>query len=94
MSWIKLASDLIREAMTTDAAPTGPPPQPTHSADITGLFAQHRAQVDRNLEILVSGLNKQNEELLHAVQIQKRWNYGLTVGLVVVAILAVFALAR
>jgi hypothetical protein len=39
-------------------------------------------------------LNAQNNRLLKAMQIQRRWNYGLTAALVVVTILAIASFWR
>ena len=91
MSWIRIASDLIREAMSVNNEPSeatqeAPAPPP---ADIVGLLHRHRVEIDKNFETVVQMLNAQNERHIHAMKIQKRWNYALTAAVVVVTILAI-----
>ena len=91
MSWFRLASELLREAMSSGDAvqqqpPTAPPP-----SDVAGMLAHHRAEIDKNLETIVGILNAQNERHLKAMKQQQRWNYALAGAVVVVAILATVA---
>jgi hypothetical protein len=87
MNWVKMGFDLIREVVAATSEPAEPPPQPPPAADLTGHFARHRAEVDRNLETIVQMLNAQNERHLQTIKIQQRWNYGLTAAVIVLAIL-------
>ena len=91
MSWIRIASDLIREAISVsnEASESKPQEAPPPPADIVGLLHRHRVEIDKNFETVVQMLNAQNERHLHAMKIQKRWNYGLTAAVVVVTILAI-----
>ena len=97
MSWFKIAADLIRDAMSSGESSEQPQADPVPPADIAGLIGfvnRHRAEIDKNFEIVAQMLKVQNERHLRAMQIQRRWNYGLTAALVLVAILAVASYLR
>jgi hypothetical protein len=89
VNWIKLASDLIREAVgTTETRETPAEPLPPPS-DLAGVFARHRAEIDRNFETLAQMINALNERQLKAMQAQRKWNYGLLAALVIIAIVMI-----
>jgi hypothetical protein len=94
MNWLSIAASLLRDAISSDdssAQPQENPPPPEDIAGMMHLLNRHRAETQKNFEALVQMLRAQNEQLLHTIQIQRRWNYGLTVALVLVTILAAFA---
>ena len=97
MSWLSIAASLLRDAMSSDdssAQPQENPPAPEDIAGLLGLLNRHRAETQTNFETVAQMLRVQNEQLLRTIQIQRRWNYGLTAALVVVAILAAVAYFR
>src|SRR3954464_13874538 len=94
MNWLSIAASLLREAITSDdssAQPPENPPAPEDIAGMVGLLSRHRAETQANFETLAQMLRAQNEQLLHTIQIQRRWNYGLTGALVIIAVLAALA---
>lgn len=94
MSWLRIAADLLRDAMSSSSEPPEPVqevPSPTDISGVIGILNRHRSEIDKNFETVVEMLNAQKERHLKAMQIQRRWNYGLAAALVVVAI---FAIAR
>lgn len=97
MSWLSIAAGLLRDAMSSSSEPAEPVPQappPTNIAEVTELLNRHRAEIDKNFEAVAAMLNAQNNRLLKAMQIQRRWNYGLTAALVIVTILAIASFWR
>jgi hypothetical protein len=58
------------------------------------LVNRHRTETEKNFAAAAQVLRAQNEQLLRTIQIQRRWNYGLTAALVVVAVLAIAAFMR
>jgi hypothetical protein len=100
MSWLKVAFGVIREAAGTQLGQevignirssgrnktSEPAPSPV---DMQTLLAEHRAQVDRNLEAVVTMVNQQNSRLAATIRRQRVWNLTLAAGLVVVLILAI-----
>jgi hypothetical protein len=92
MSWLRIAADLLRDAMSSSSEPTEPvqeAPPPADISGVIGILNRHRSEIDQNFETVGKMLNAQNERHLKAIQIQRRWNYGLTAALVIVAILAI-----
>jgi hypothetical protein len=104
MSWLKVAFGVIREAAGTQLGQevignirssgrnktTETEPSPI---DMQALLAEHRAQVDRNLEAVVAMVNQQNSRLAATIRRQRVWNLTLAVGLVIALIVAI-VLAR
>ena|SRR5438552_7808692 len=104
MSWLKVAFGVIREAAGTQLGQevignihssgrnktTEAEPSPI---DMQVLLAEHRAQVDRNLEAVVAMVNQQNSRLAATIRRQRVWNLTLAAGLVIAVILAI-VLAR
>ena len=93
MSWFQLAAGLIRDAMASSeskepAQGTTPLP-PADIAGIVNLIDYHRGEIDKNFETVAAMLNLQKEQHLRALRIQKRWNYGLTAAVVLLAILSI-----
>jgi hypothetical protein len=92
MSWLRIAADLLRDAMSSSSEPTEPVQEMPPPADISGVIGvlnRHRSEIDKNFETVAEMLRAQNGRHLKAIQIQRRWNYGLTAALVIVAILAI-----
>ena len=92
MSWLRIAADLLRDAMSSSSEPPEPvheAPLPTDISGVIGILNHHRSEIDQNFKSVAEMLNAQNERHLRALQVQRRWNYGLTAALVIVAILAI-----
>ena len=91
MSWLRIAADLLRDAMSSssEAAPAEEAPPPADISGVIGLLNRHRSEIDKNFKTVAEMLNAQIERHLKAIQIQRRWNYGLTAALVIVAILTI-----
>lgn len=71
---------------SSEPEPVQDAPPPANIAEMTALLNRHRAEIDKNFEAVVAMLNSQKERHLKALQIQKRWNYGLTAALLAVVI--------
>jgi len=74
--------------MGSSSEPAGPArdePPPATLAEMTDLLNRHRTEIDKNFEVVVGMLNTQKARHLEAMKIQRRWNYGLTAALVIVA---------
>jgi membrane-bound ClpP family serine protease len=103
MSWLKVAFGIIREAAGTELGQEvignirssgknrNSEPSPA-TTDIEALLAEHRAQVDRNLEAVVAMVNQQNSRLDANLRRQRVWNFALAAGLVIALILAIAAI--
>jgi hypothetical protein len=96
MSWWSIAAELVKGAMSArEVRPPRPPAElPPNGANIAELIQRYRAEVDRGFEALSLTIREQNERHDHAVRMQRRWNYGLLVGLVSVAVLALVLYLR
>ena len=97
MSWLSIAANFLRDAMSSDepSAPVQADPQsPADIAKLIEYVNRLRADTEKNFETAAQMLRAQNEQLLHTSKIQRRWNYALTAALVVVAILAAAAYWR
>ena len=102
MSWLKVAFGLIREAAGTQIgqeviqnmrSPARSKASEPAAAplNVEALLAEHRLQVDRNLDAVVAMLNEQNSRLTETVRRQRIWNLALAGGLVIALIAAVVA---
>src|SRR5262245_38287829 len=102
MSWLKVALGVIREAAGTQlgqevienmrsSGRNKTSEAPTSPIDVQALLAEHRAQVDRNLEAVVAMLNEQNSRLAETIRRQRVWNFALAAGLVIALVLAIVA---
>jgi hypothetical protein len=100
MSWLRVAFGVIREAAGTQlgqevignirSSGTNKTSVPSPSSiDMQTLLAEHRAQVDRNLEVVVAMVNQQNSRLAETIRRQHIWNLTLAAGLVIVLVLAI-----
>ncbi len=91
MSWLRIAADFLRDAMSSsnDPAPAQEAPPPASLAEMTDLLNRHRSEIDKNFEAVVGMLNAQKSRHLEAMRIQRRWNYGLAAALILVAGFAV-----
>jgi hypothetical protein len=91
MSWLSIAAELVRGAMSS-REPRPPRPQaelPSNAPGLLELVQRYRSEVERGLAAVSQAIQDQNERQLEAFRIQRRWNYGLLIGLVAVAALAV-----
>lgn len=61
---------------------------------IEAMIADHRVQVDRNLETIVQMLNTQNTKFLELNRRQRSWNIALAAGLGVTFLIALLAVLR
>jgi len=94
MSWLNIAASFLRDAMSS-SEPEQKAEETHLPADVAGLaeaVGRLRSDTTQNFEAVGQMLKAQNERHQRAMQIQRRWNYGLAAGLIVVAILAVVAL--
>jgi len=98
MSWLSLAAGLLRDAMSSEPAPKQADSQPIAAQtvdDLVGLLNQHRAEIERNFNSVAQALAALNARQLQAEKMQKRWNYALAAGLIILVIaVAVLILAR
>src|SRR5262245_2106165 len=96
MSWLRIAAELVRGAMT-NREPRPPTPQgdlPSSASGLLDLVQRYRSEVDHGLAAVSQAIQDQNERQQEAFRIQRRWNYGLLVGLVAVATLSVVLYLR
>ena len=92
MSWLTLAAGLLRDAMSSSSEPPAPvqdAPPPADISGVMGILNRHRSEIDKNFEAVAGMLNALNERHLKVTKIQRRWNYGLTTALIIVAILVI-----
>jgi hypothetical protein len=92
MSWLSIAAGLLRDAMSSPSEPVEPvqqAPPPANISEVMDLLNRQRSEIDKNFEAVAAMLNAQNNRHLKAMQIQRRWNYGLTAALIIVTILAI-----
>src|SRR5882762_9013753 len=91
MSWLRIAADLLRDAMSSssEAAAVEEAPPPSDISGVIGILNRHRSEIDKNFKTVAEMLNAQTQRHLKAIQIQRRWNYGLAAALVIVAILTI-----
>src|SRR4029453_2269075 len=90
MSWWSIAAELVKGAMSvSQARPPRPPEEPPpNGLNLAELLQRYREEVDRGFEGLSQTIHEQNQRYERALKAQRRWNYGLLVGLVSVAIAA------
>jgi hypothetical protein len=96
MGWLNIAASFLRDAMTSnDPEPRTEETQlPADLASLAEAFGRFRSETSQNFEAVAQMLKTQNEHHLRAIQFQRRWNYGLAAGLIVVAILAIVAIVE
>lgn len=92
MSWLSIAAELIRGAMSSGQSKPSPqadspPPEDLHG--VIDLVKRYRAEVDRGFDAVSKIIQEQEQRHQHALSIQRRWNYALLVGLVATMIVAV-----
>lgn len=88
MSWLKIAAELVRGAMTTrEPRPQPRLVEPSDSPSLFEVIQQHRSEIDRDLETLSREIRDQNERHAESLRIQRRWNYILLVVVLVLAVL-------
>jgi hypothetical protein len=94
VSWIRIAAELIRGAMSSgdsrQLAPVDTPP-PEDLQGVVDLVKRYRAEVDRGFDAVSQLIQEQEQRHQQALRIQRRWNYALLVGiLVTMAVVVVF----
>lgn len=96
MNWVRLAAEIVRGAI--GARETRPPATqqyiPRDGTHIVDLIQEYRAQVDRGLSSLAQEIRAEHERQQRALQIQRRWNYGLLAAVAILAVLLVMLLLR
>lgn len=89
MNWVRIAAEIVRGAISSRE--TRPPKTqdyiPRDTPTVFDLIQQYRSQVDQGLTALSEEIQDQNERHQRALQIQRRWNYGLLAGLLGLALL-------
>jgi hypothetical protein len=96
MSWVQVALGLLREAVTSETGKdvinsvrgSSVEPSPPQTANIEALLADHRMQMDRNLENVVRMLNTQNQKVTVALRQQRIWNTILAIGILISVLIA------
>ena len=91
MSWIRLAAELIRGAMSSGdnrPSPVADLPPPDNLQGVVDLVKQYRAEVDRGFGAVSQMIQEQEQRHQHALRIQRWWNYGLLAGLLATMIVA------
>jgi hypothetical protein len=94
VSWIRIAAELIRGAMSSGESPLPPKAELPPPEDVNGLIDlmnQHRAEVNRGFDAVSQMIQAQNQRHQQALRIQRRWNYGLLAGLIAIAIVMIAA---
>jgi hypothetical protein len=101
MSWLRVAFNLLREAAGTQegreviqnvrSAMRKDPEGGTSRTEpdietFQSLIAEHRNQVDRNIEAIVQMLNAQNAKLTETNRRQRMWNFALAAGIAIAII--------
>jgi hypothetical protein len=98
MSLLKLAANLLFGAMSSSDAPAEPPQRtvapPSDISELFDILAQRQLETEKRLEGAGAMLNALRERQIIAARIQRRWNYGLAAGLVLIAALAIVSLWR
>jgi hypothetical protein len=88
MSWLNIAAELVRGAM--NARQTRPPKPsgdvPKDIEELMDAIHQYRSEVNSGIEALAQTIQDQRERQLRAMRAQRRWNYGLLLGLVAMAV--------
>ena len=94
MSWLSFAAGLLRDAMSSSepSEPAQQAPPPANIAEVADLMNRHRAEIDKNFEAVAAMLNDQSKRHMNALQIQRRWNYGLAAAVIILAIVAIAVL--
>ena len=96
MSWWSLAAELVKGAMNArEPRPARIPKElPANDLNLAELLQRYREEVDRGFDSLAQTIHEQNQRHEKALKIQRRWNYGLLTGLVVLAMVAVVLYLR
>jgi len=98
VSWINLAAELIRGAMSSRPSPPppkpGPPPVDANLNGLIDLIERHRAEVNHGFDAVSQMVQAQQQRHEQALRLQKRWNYGLLAGLIALALVTIVLLWR
>ena len=96
MSWLRIAADLLRGAMTSELPPrhVADQPPPENMTDLLDLINRHRSDVRLGFESLSQNIREQREAHEQALRAQRRWNYGLLAAVLVLAVLVVVLYLR
>jgi hypothetical protein len=83
MSWLRIAAEIVRGAMSS-REPLLPKPEVEVLRDSPSVFEiiqKYRSDVEHGLTAVSQEIQAQNERHERALRIQRRWNYGLLAGL-------------
>ena len=87
MSWLNIAAELVKGAMNArQTRPATPPADlPKDVVELMELIDRYRSEVNTGIEGLTQTIQEQKQRQLHALRVQRRWNYGLLAGVVALA---------
>ena len=101
MNWLKIAVELFQHLGSSGPSVRPPrtplPPDDVRNSDphsVISLLSTHRAEVEKNLQAVAQILKAQSDQQILALRTQRRWNYGLAIAVVLIAIVAVAAYLR
>ena len=90
MSWLRIAAEIVRGAMSS-REPLLPKPDVEVLRDSPSVFEiiqKYRSDVEHGLAALSQEIQAQNDRHERALRIQRRWNYGLLAGVLALGSLA------
>jgi hypothetical protein len=92
MSWLNIAAELVRGAMNArQTRPLKPPGDlPRDVEELMDVIHRYRSEVNSGIEGLAQTIHDQRERQLRAMRVQRRWNYGLLLGLVAMAVIVLY----
>jgi hypothetical protein len=96
MNWLNIAAELVRGAMNARQQRPPKPPEdtPKDVQELMDVIHRYRTEVNSGIEALAQTIQEQKERQLQAIQVQRRWNYGLLAGLVTLAVTVLVLASR
>ena len=96
MNWLNIAAELVRGAMNArQQRPPKPPEEtPKDVQELMDVIHRYRTEVNSGIDALAQTIEEHKERQFRAMQVQRRWNYGLLAGLVTVAVVVVVLASR
>ena len=74
--------------------PKPPEDTPKDVQELMEVIHRYRTEVNGGIEALAQTIEEHKERQFRAMQVQRRWNYGLLVGLVTIAVVVVVLASR
>ena len=74
--------------------PKPPEDTPKDVQELMDVIHRYRTEVNSGIEALAQTIQEQQDRQLHAIQVQRRWNYGLLAGLVALGVTVVVLASR